>query len=187
MFDRSILLAPQALVTAAASALRAIFIGLLLGVGAVLAQPAPSPFPPQEAAPPPVTPPELPVLSPAELEVIHTEAKWVRRSIKERFRDRYREWKESWPPTAASSPRSVAKGPRFKGVIDCRSECIPLLVEKLLDPLELPALYAFDTLTGLEFRVLLPPEFEPVGDRARALLTIKRWIYLWHRTRGPHD
>jgi hypothetical protein len=186
MIDRLNLLTPSRLVSGLARTLRVFFILLALSAAA-LSQPAPPPIPPLEPAPAPVTPPELPVFSAAELELIHTEARWVPGSLKERFRDAYQEWKLSWPPTAASSPRTVAKGPLFDAVIHRGPRCVPLLVEKLLDPLELPALYAFDKLTTLEYRVLVPVEFEPVGERARAVLTIQRWIYLWHRSRGPHD
>jgi hypothetical protein len=120
--------------------------------------------------------PQTPYFSAYQVDLIHREALAVHDKIRHRFKYRYATWKGTW-----SSGVAPFAGEPYERLAELGTAILPLLIEKLLEDEEAPALVAYDHIAPMEFFVQSDPADTtpaPLALRARALKTIRRYLDL---------
>jgi hypothetical protein len=116
----------------------------------------------------------------ADLKIIRDRVRRVSPSLRERFEQTYRAWKDDWERpliVVSSNPAARTQTPAFLEVISLGREILPLLMEKLTNPDEFFALQAVDRILQPELVVAREPDDPAVllGEQGRAVETVKRW------------
>lgn len=141
----------------------------------LLAQPLPHVFVAEDVRPPAGTYPQETAISAFEVELIRAEAATVDHDTRKWFGRRYALWRATWTGPAAPSTT-----PEYEKLESMGTRIIPLLIEKLLEESEAPAMVLYDHIIPLELFVTgeaAAPD-SPVL-RLRALKTIRRWVERW--------
>lgn len=116
-------------------------------------------------------------LTPDQRARLKAEVARVPSDLKGRFDVRYRAWKYSWRRKNilfSSNTKSVRTPAEFRALISLGAGILPLLVGKLANRDEFPALQAYDALQDRpELRV--DPQSYP-SEQQRALETVRRWL-----------
>lgn len=119
--------------------------------------------------------PQDAVIAAREVDLVHEEADRVKRDVRKIFERRYAMWRATWAGGVA--PFTT---PEYQKLESMGRPIMPLLIEKLLDESEAPAMVLYDHVIPLEFFVqgeAAAPD-SPVL-RLRALQTIRRFLTLW--------
>jgi hypothetical protein len=141
----------------------------------LLAQPLPHAMVVEDVRPPLFTYPQDSAITAFEVDLIRAEAKTVDHDTRKWFYRRYTQWRATWAGPAAPSTT-----PEYEVLESMGTKIMPLLIEKLLEEPEAPAMVLYDHIIPLEYFV----QGEAAGPdspvlRLRALKTIRRWLTLW--------
>jgi len=121
-------------------------------------------------------------LTSSEIKVIEGLSARVEASVRSAFEISFKAWKDKWftgPALFSSDTNSNKLLPEYNILRTMGDSILPLIVRELANPENFPLLVLYDDIAPKDFLVdANAPEFALDGEQARAIRTIKKYLYL---------
>lgn len=114
-----------------------------------------------------------------ELRVIQSETDRIPMKIGEAFEEKFSYWKKQWktePFMSCSNTNDLKGAPGWRELYEMGEEILPLVVRKLCDEENFPALVLYDDLQREENLVIGYTKDWIEGEQARAARTVEKWV-----------
>lgn len=114
-----------------------------------------------------------------ELRVIQAEIDQIPAEIQNEFDEKFDFWKKQWseiPFVFSSNTNDFKDAPGWNALLGMGEEMLPLLLQKLCDEENFPALVLYEAIQNNKDLIVDPMEDWLAGEQTRAIRVVEKWI-----------